>query len=98
MQRNRLTTSLAVNLVGVLLVLSSAAFSFDEIAPVQNPAAKPAPIEAPKEIDLAICLDVSGSMSGLINSARAKLWAIVSDLALAKPTPKPEPEKQEKQT
>ena len=42
----------------------------------------------PNTIDLAICLDVSGSMSGLINSARAKLWAIVNDLALAKPTPK----------
>ena len=42
----------------------------------------------PKEIELAICLDVSGSMNGLINSARAKLWAIVNDLALAKPTPK----------
>ncbi|MHC4847005.1 MAG: hypothetical protein ACYTEG_00945, partial [Planctomycetota bacterium] len=40
----------------------------------------------PNTIDLAICLDVSGSMSGLINSARAKLWAIVNDLALAKPT------------
>jgi len=42
----------------------------------------------PPTIDLAICLDVSGSMRGLIDSARAKLWAIVNDLALAKPTPK----------
>ncbi|MEM8882458.1 MAG: vWA domain-containing protein [Planctomycetota bacterium] len=45
-------------------------------------------LEQRKTIDVAICLDVSGSMSGLINSARAKLWAIVNDLALAKPTPR----------
>ena len=38
-------------------------------------------------IDLVICLDTSGSMSGLIESAKQKLWAIVSDLALAEPTP-----------
>jgi len=40
-----------------------------------------------RRIDLAICLDTSGSMSGLINSARGKLWQIVSELAMAKPSP-----------
>ena len=39
-------------------------------------------------VDLAICLDTSGSMEGLINAARVKLWEIVNDLALAKPTPR----------
>lgn len=38
-------------------------------------------------VDLAICLDTSGSMDGLIESAKQKLWAIVNDLALAEPTP-----------
>jgi len=42
---------------------------------------------AARMIDLAICLDTSGSMDGLIDSARQKLWAIVNDLALAEPTP-----------
>jgi hypothetical protein len=42
---------------------------------------------APREIDLAICLDTSGSMQGLIDAARIKLWEIVNDLALAKPSP-----------
>lgn len=41
-----------------------------------------------RTVELAICLDTSGSMSGLINSARQKLWAIVNDLALAEPTPR----------
>ncbi len=44
--------------------------------------------DANRVIDVAICLDTSGSMDGLIDSARQKLWAIVNDLALAEPTPK----------
>lgn len=38
-------------------------------------------------IELAVCLDTSGSMDGLIHSARQKLWTIVNDLAKAEPTP-----------
>ncbi|GIW80465.1 MAG: hypothetical protein KatS3mg105_2272 [Gemmatales bacterium] len=41
-----------------------------------------------KKVDLVICLDTSNSMDGLINSAKAKLWDIVNELASAKPTPK----------
>jgi len=41
----------------------------------------------PKTIDLVICLDTSGSMQGLIDSARQKLWSLVSELATAKPAP-----------
>ena len=69
--------------------------------PVTGPAAWPEPIGASVEevvaasetaaslrrIDLAICLDTSGSMEGLIDAARQKLWDIVNDLALATPTP-----------
>jgi hypothetical protein len=40
-----------------------------------------------KDIDLAICLDTSNSMDGLIGSAKQKLWDIVNELAKAKPTP-----------
>ncbi len=40
-----------------------------------------------KVIELAICLDTSNSMDGLIGSAKQKLWDIVNDLAKAKPTP-----------
>lgn len=38
-------------------------------------------------VELAICLDISGSMDGLIDSAKARLWSIVNDLATAKPVP-----------
>src|SRR5262245_4574604 len=45
------------------------------------------PANTGKSIDLAICLDVSNSMDGLIGSAKAKLWDIVNDLARIQPTP-----------
>ncbi len=52
------------------------------------PGAAQLPAEAPERpIDVAICLDTSGSMSGLIESAKQKLWAVVNELAQAEPTP-----------
>jgi hypothetical protein len=45
------------------------------------------PAEKPKDIDLVVCLDVSNSMDGLIDSAKIKLWDIVNELARVKPTP-----------
>jgi Mg-chelatase subunit ChlD/Skp family chaperone for outer membrane proteins len=47
-----------------------------------------APSAATRDVDLAICLDTSGSMDGLIDAARQKIWSIVNDLALARPAPK----------
>src|SRR5688572_3833388 len=43
--------------------------------------------EKPRDIDVVICLDISGSMDGLIESAKNKLWDIVNELAKVKPTP-----------
>lgn len=39
---------------------------------------------SPPAIELAILLDTSGSMSGLINQARTQLWKIVNEFATAK--------------
>lgn len=75
-----------------LLMTTGAALSAQEVpASIRVPlveTAVPAKSDESRTVDLAICLDTSGSMSGLINAARAGIWAIVSDLALAKPTPK----------
>ena len=49
--------------------------------------AAPAAIAEGKAIDLVLCLDVSGSMNGLIESAKLRLWDIVNELARMKPTP-----------
>jgi hypothetical protein len=56
------------------------------LAPLTATAAPPA-AEKPNTIDLVICLDVSNSMDGLIDSAKLKLWDIVNELARVKPTP-----------
>jgi Mg-chelatase subunit ChlD len=44
-------------------------------------------MKSSRAIDLVICLDISGSMSGLINAARQNLWSIVNDMATLKPQP-----------
>jgi hypothetical protein len=49
-------------------------------------AAKPAKPQA-ATIDVVLCLDVSSSMQGLVDSAKAKLWDVVNELGKAKPTP-----------
>ncbi len=51
----------------------------------QDPA-KPIAKKA-RDVDVVICLDISGSMNGLIDSAKNKLWDIVNELAKIKPTP-----------
>jgi hypothetical protein len=53
---------------------------------VVDPPAAPAPERI--EVDLVICLDTSGSMTGLIDSARARLWDIVNEFGQARPMPK----------
>jgi hypothetical protein len=40
-----------------------------------------------RKVDLVIALDVSGSMSGLIESTKQRLWDIVNELGRAQPTP-----------
>jgi len=68
--------ALAVALAAAVPALPSAADSRTERAPA-----------AAKDIDLVLCLDVSGSMNGLIDSAKIKLWDIVNEMARLKPTP-----------
>lgn len=41
-----------------------------------------------RAVDLVIALDVSGSMSGLIDSARQRLWDVVNELGRAQPQPR----------
>jgi len=69
------SAALIVTLAGVIAMPGDA----------QGPA-KPAPQKA-RDVDVAICLDVSGSMNGLIDSAKNKLWDIVNELAKIKPAP-----------
>jgi hypothetical protein len=78
-----------------MLVLTTASFLTTAALarpcePLCPPAQSPSTTadNEPRCVDLAICLDTSGSMTGLIDAARTQLWAIVNDLAMAEPTPK----------
>jgi hypothetical protein len=68
-------------LLGAALLLAGAALA--------GPSQAGAPPKAPagRDIDLVICLDVSNSMDGLIDSAKARLWDIVNYTAKGTPTP-----------
>jgi Mg-chelatase subunit ChlD len=49
--------------------------------------ADPAANDARRDVDIVIALDISGSMEGLIESAKQRLWDITNELAQARPTP-----------
>src|SRR5882757_7840589 len=65
-------------LVSLLCVLSSPAFAKDP--------ARPAAPEKP-HIDVVFCLDCSGSMGPVIETAKQKVWSIVNEVAKARPSP-----------
>lgn len=73
----------------VVLVAAAVVWSGDAKAAPDPVAAGTgaATVAQDKHIDLVICLDTSGSMRGLIESAKQKLWAVVNELATAKPRP-----------
>jgi len=58
-----------------LLILSSASVAADAPAP-----------DKPR-IDIVFCIDCSGSMGPVIETAKQKVWAIVNQVARAKPAP-----------
>jgi hypothetical protein len=64
------------------LACACAAFAKDEAKP-QPP--KPAP--AKPRIEVCFVLDTTGSMSGLIEGAKQKIWSIANQIIAAKPTP-----------
>ena len=47
---------------------------------------KPAAKKKPK-VEVVFCLDTTGSMGGLIDGAKQKIWAICNQIAGGKPTP-----------
>jgi len=63
-----------------LLALVLCVISFPLAALAQESKDKPA-------IDVVFCIDCSGSMGGVIDTAKQKVWAIVNELAKAKPSP-----------
>jgi Mg-chelatase subunit ChlD len=50
-------------------------------------ATNPAPNETKPRIEVCFVLDTTGSMSGLIEGAKQKIWSIANEMISAKPTP-----------
>lgn len=80
---------LLISLFGGAL-LCSAAFAQSSTQLSDREAARSIAVVNPEPhyVDLVIALDVSGSMSGLIDSAKQRLWDVVNELGRAQPQPK----------
>src|SRR3954468_20283844 len=86
-------TLLALTALFASWLLSPVAFAAD--APKAEPAkAEPAkadaagkPADDRPHIDVVFCVDCSGSMGPVIETAKQKVWAIVNEVARAKPSP-----------
>jgi hypothetical protein len=63
-----------------LLVTHARASATREVPPL------PAP-DAPARLEVAFVLDTTGSMSGLIEGAKRKIWSIANQMASGQPTP-----------
>jgi len=76
------------SLAKTALFLTLAAFVGMALA--DEPAAKEKP-EAKNQqpqVEVVFCLDTTGSMSGLINAAKQKIWAISNQISSGQPAPK----------
>lgn len=88
MKRTLIFLAIASFLVGGAIYAGNRTSGVQTSPPTDpRPDNKPTPTTQAK-IDIAIALDTSGSMSGLINAARQKLWDIVNEVSKAKPTPR----------
>ena len=74
----------AISLGGMSVGLRSLTHA-EEKGPVETSAPATAQVATPEPlIQMAILLDTSNSMDGLINQARAQLWKVVNEFALAR--------------
>src|SRR6516165_2556723 len=64
-----------------ILLLATAALTPDR--QTEEPAKKP----ARPDVEVVFCLDTTGSMGGLIDAAKKKIWSISNQIAAGKPTP-----------
>ena len=96
--RRAVTTAiLGVGLVTLLVVLGASRRSAGEARPAPGQAAPAAQVQAPKpvakapaqrpQVELVFALDTTGSMSGLIEGAKQKIWSLASFVAQGQPTP-----------
>jgi len=69
------------------LALPLAVLALSGLALPVTPAAAPRPVTKKPKVEVVFCLDTTGSMGGLIDGAKAKIWAICNQIAGGRPTP-----------
>ncbi|MFC1633840.1 VWA domain-containing protein [Planctomycetota bacterium] len=78
------TTIAKLSLTAIVIVICAVApLPAEEKMPIVGPTPVPMQLRKPL-VQMAILLDTSGSMSGLIDQARIELWAIVNEFIFAK--------------
>src|SRR5438105_752802 len=81
--RRTFLKSAFVGLVGLGSSLTAPFAVAEENKTAENtPQARPAPT-----VEVVFCLDTTGSMGGLIEGAKQKIWAICNQIAGGKPSP-----------
>ena len=83
MKTNILVSALVLATVGTVLMYPTIR---SNAAGPPPPRTVIAPVAA-KRVEVVFVLDTTGSMSGLIQAAKEKVWAIANTLATAKPAP-----------
>ena len=79
---HRFALASAVVALASCLTASSLPASGDDLAGAQESQ------QAGAQIEVCFVLDTTGSMSGLIEGAKAKIWSIANQMIAAKPTPR----------
>jgi len=94
-------TDMKIKILAIAIFAATAATvalypAYDTIGAVTKPPVDPTPLYLPRidpganerpKIEVAFVLDTTGSMSGLIQAAKEKIWSIASTMAQAQPTP-----------
>jgi hypothetical protein len=68
--------------VAAIAALAGFALTVNGAAPKSGPAKKAKP-----KVEVVFCLDTTGSMGGLIEGAKAKIWSICNQIVSGKPVP-----------
>ena len=75
--------SLSVRGLAAWLTVTACGIAVSAAAAAEKPAA---PKKTP-HVEVVFCLDTTGSMTGLIDAAKQKIWAISNQIATGRPTP-----------
>src|SRR4051812_24944923 len=67
--------------------LFGAALAVVLLSVAASPAAPVNVRDRKPQVEVVFCLDTTGSMSGLIDGAKQKIWSIVNQIASGRPNP-----------